>query len=51
MMMRLLSTLVLFIVGLNCAFATDYYVSTSGNDASGTGTQGKPMENIAGSLH
>jgi hypothetical protein len=46
MMMRLLSTLVLFIVGLNCAFATDYYVSTTGNDASGTGTQANPWRSL-----
>jgi gliding motility-associated-like protein len=46
MMMRLLSTFVLFIVGLNCAFATDYYVSTSGNDASGTGTQASPWRTL-----
>ena len=46
MMMRLLSTLVLFIVGLNCAFATDYYVSTSGSDASGNGTQGSPWRTL-----
>jgi len=44
--MRLLSTLLLFIVGLNCAFATDYYVSTSGNDASGNGSQGSPWRTL-----
>jgi len=45
-MMRLLSTLVLFIVGINCAFATDYYVSTAGSDASGNGTQGSPWRTL-----
>ena len=30
--MRLLSTLIWLIVALNCAYATDYYLSTCGND-------------------
>jgi hypothetical protein len=44
--MRLLSTVVLFVVGLTCAYATDYYVSTAGNDASGNGTQGSPWRTL-----
>lgn len=44
--MRLVSTLVLFVVGLNCAFATDYYVSTSGSDATGNGSQGSPWRTL-----
>jgi gliding motility-associated-like protein len=46
MMMRLLSTVVLFVVGLTCAFATDYYVSTAGSDAAGNGTQGSPWRTL-----
>ena len=34
--MRLLSTLVLLIVSLNAAFAAGNYISTCGNDESGT---------------
>ena len=44
--MRLYSTLIFYIIGLQCAFAIDYYVSTSGNDATGNGSQANPWRTL-----
>ncbi|HMG94497.1 MAG TPA: Ig-like domain-containing protein [Chryseolinea sp.] len=44
-MNRLIFTL-LFLVCFNSIMAADYYVSTSGNDASGNGSQGSPWRTL-----